>query len=165
MTEHTDHGGHEGEATAGEVQTWHLVPTAPAGTVPVEWSDLRAMRRRIDDLERERERLEARLEQSRERRRRTVERYERLLDRRPGTETTRPRVTGDDDGRPGRCRATAEDGNESDGPSTPTVAADGGVDGTVSGPGPRDERVSEDATARGPLSRLVAAVVGVVSRG
>ncbi len=160
MTEHTDDGdGHdrddgEGEATASEVTAWHLVPTASAGTVPVEWTDLKTMRRRIDELERERDRLAARLEQSRERRRRTVERYEQLLDRRSDAETTRPQVTADTDGGVGRWRAT--DGSEA---ATPAVAADGGFDGA---PAPD---TGEDGTAGGPLSRLFGALAGLVSRG
>lgn len=164
MTEHTDHGdGHDrathadGDRTRGrdgesEVTAWHLVPTAPPGTVPVEWRDLRAMRQRIDELETERDRLEARLEQSRVRRRRTVERYERLLDRRPGTETTRPRVRAADDAGTGRWRATESEA------STPEVAPDGGFQ-----KGPREE--TGDAPSAGVLSRLVAALAGLVSRG
>ncbi len=169
MIESTDHGdgtdrdGEDGEGTANRAVTaWHLVPTAPAGTVPVRWTDLKTMRRRIDELERERDRLAARLEQSRERRRRTVGRYERLLGRRPGTETTRPRVatTADGDAGAGAGRwRVAGDGAEGGDESAPTVAADGGFEG-----GPNRGAASDSAGEVGPLSRLVGTVVGLFSR-
>jgi|APHM01.1.fsa_nt_gi hypothetical protein len=175
MTEHTDHGdGHDrardgdgdrdrgGDAEsesesegASEATTWQPVSTAPAGTVPVRWTDLTAMRRRIDELEQERNHLAARLDQSRERRRRTVERYERLLERRPGAETARTRGRTADATEAGRWRVTE---NKSDTDATPAVAADGGFE-------ERGQERTEDTQSAGPLSRLVGALVEFVSRG
>lgn len=83
-----DAAGPPREATEAD---WRSVPpVGEEGTVAVEWSDLREMRGRIDDLEREVDRLEAELAAANRQREATIDRYERLLEKHRGTteETT-----------------------------------------------------------------------------
>jgi hypothetical protein len=148
--DHTDSA--DDRAATADGTAWQRVPAASGETVPVRWSDLKAMRRRIDALEREVAALEGELTGSRERRRRVVDRYEALLDRR-GREAwgeTVPRSGG---------TATAAER---------VVATDGGD------PAGRPDRASERrrrereraaGDGSGVLGRLLAAVAAAVSRG
>jgi hypothetical protein len=74
----TDDGGPGGDGTP-----WRGVPAVGGEkgepTVRVRWSDLRAMRARIDDLEGDVDRLEAELAATRRDADAAVDRYERLL--------------------------------------------------------------------------------------
>jgi len=147
----------DGDAGAREVTAWRSVPAAPGETVPVRWTDLRAMRRRIDALEREVAELEGELTRSHARRRRVVERYEALLDRRDAWGETVPRSGG---------TAPEKPNPEPE----PAMATDGGDPAAVTGRAGRDDAAGADGAAeqtsgRGTLGGLLAAVAAVFSRG
>jgi hypothetical protein len=152
MAEHTEQTEPraDGDATVEDgavtrrATTWEVVPAAREGTVPVRWADLRAMRSRIDDLETEVTRLETELDRSRRRRRRTVDRYERLLDAGDAWGSSVPRV-----------------------PESETESADAAGAGETAADGEARERGAADGrrgetTSGGPLGRVLAAVGAVL---
>ena len=152
--DHTDSADDDRAATA-DGTTWQRVPAASGETVPVRWGDLKAMRRRIDTLEREVTALEGELTSSRERRRRVVDRYEALLDRREAWGETVPRSGGT---ATAAERAVATDGGDPAGVET-AVRPDRASE--------KRERERERAAGDGDgvLGRLLAAVAAAVSRG
>jgi len=145
-TDHTDSVDEERAATA-DGTAWQRVPAAAGETVPVRWSDLTAMRRRIDRLEREVAALEGELTRSHARRRRVVERYETLLDRRETWGETVPRS--------GETATAAER----------AVVTDGGDPaGLAAGQTTREHGGRTAGDGSGVLGRLLAAVAAAVSR-
>lgn len=96
-TERGDPPSAEGGGTAESADDgdWESVPAATAdGTVQVRWSDLYAMRARIEEpddatsaLRTEVRRLEAELESVRRQHDAAIDRYEKLLEQREAAET------------------------------------------------------------------------------
>jgi outer membrane murein-binding lipoprotein Lpp len=80
-------GGGTSDPPDGAEESWQSVPAADRdGTVEVQWSDLRAMRSRIEDLDgevttlqEEVARLEGELEAMRRQHEAAIDRYEQLL--------------------------------------------------------------------------------------
>ncbi|PSQ38554.1 hypothetical protein BRD10_03920 [Halobacteriales archaeon SW_12_71_31] len=154
--DHTDSADDDRAATA-DGTAWQRVPAASGETVPVRWSDLKAMRRRIDTLEREVAALEGELTSSRERRQRVVDRYETLLDRR-GREAWGETVPRSGGTATATERAVATDGGDSVGVET-AVRPDRASEKR------RRERERAVRDGSGVLGRLLTAVAAAVSRG
>jgi hypothetical protein len=99
-------GGEPTDPPDGTAEDWQSVPSAEEeAVVEVRWSDLCAMRDRIEELEgevtglrSEVRRLEAEVESTRRRNDATVDRYERLLERRTTTDTGDAPEEADDGG-------------------------------------------------------------------
>ncbi|PSQ37940.1 hypothetical protein BRD13_08525 [Halobacteriales archaeon SW_5_70_135] len=152
MDDTADHTGSadDDRAATADGTAWQRVPAASGETVPVYWGDLKAMRRRIDALEREVAALEGELISSRERRRRVVDRYEALLDRREAWGETVPRSGG---AATDAERAVADGGD-------PAGIATAGRPGKT-----REERRRERERAAGDGSGVLGRLLAAVSRG